>query len=468
MVFSSFEFLLYFLPAFLLFYFLVPFQCKNFVILLGSLIFYYYGVKDHPIYLILILMSVLVNYTAARLIEYNRNQGISRMWLAVGMSWNLGSLLVFKYLDFMTENLNRVLTLMHMERRLPYAEFILPIGISFYTFQISSYLMDVYRKKIPAECSFLKLGTYLCMFPQLIAGPIVTYSQVREQLRERTHSWDGVEEGLREFTIGLALKVLIANRVGGLWSQVQAIGFESISTPLAWLGIAAFSFQIYFDFYGYSLMAKGLGRIMGFDFPDNFRQPYQAKTMTDFWRRWHITLGSWFREYVYISLGGNRSHHYRNLFLVWMLTGLWHGASWNYVLWGLFLFLVISAEKLGFGKIMEKIPMIGHLYMLLMIPVSWLIFAVSDMGQIGIYLGKLFPMKEQAALAVFTGDFLKYGKMYMLPLIAAFLCCTGIPRKIYDAKKYTVIVTFILVLLFWACIYCMYMGMDDPFLYYQF
>ncbi len=467
MVFSSFEFLLYFLPAFLLVYFLAPFKCKNVVILLGSLIFYFYGVKDRPVYLVLILLSVLVNYTAARWIEYCKGVKVSRIWLIIGMCYNLGTLFAFKYLDFLMENLNRVLKLTQMDLRFPYTEWILPIGISFYTFQISSYLMDVYRKKIPAERSLLNLGTYLCMFPQLIAGPIVTYSQVREQLRERTHSWDDVEEGLREFTIGLSLKVLIANRVGGLWSQIQAIGFESISTPLSWLGIAAFSFQIYFDFYGYSLMAKGLGRMMGFSFPDNFRQPYLAKTMTDFWRRWHITLGSWFREYVYIPLGGNRRNHYWNLFVVWMLTGLWHGASWNYILWGIFLFLVVSVEKLGFGKIMEKIPFLGHLYMLLLIPMSWLIFAVSDVGQVGIYLGKLFPVQRQAA-AVFAGDFVKYGTMYAVPLLAAFLCCTGIPRKIYDAKKYTIFMTFILVVLFWACIYCMYMGMDDPFLYYQF
>ncbi|MBR5508776.1 MAG: MBOAT family protein [Lachnospiraceae bacterium] len=467
MVFSSFEFLLYFLPAFLLIYFLLPAKCKNMVILLGSLIFYYYGVKDKPVYLVLMLLTVIVNYFAAGVMDICKRDVFRKGWMIVGMIWNIGNLFAFKYLDFMTENLNRVLNLTNAEWRLPCAELILPIGISFYTFQISSYLLDVYRKKIPAERSLLTLGTYLCMFPQLIAGPIVTYAQVREQLWIRVHSWDNVEEGFREFTIGLALKVLIANRVGSLWSQVQTIGFESISTPLAWLGIAAFSFQIYFDFYGYSLMAKGLGCVMGFAFPDNFNQPYLAKTMTEFWRRWHITLGSWFREYVYIPLGGNRKNHYWNLFLVWMLTGLWHGASWNFILWGCFLFLVVSVEKLGFGKMMEKLPLIGHLYMMLLIPISWLIFAVSDPWQIVVYLGNLFPLQGQAASA-FVGDFLKYGKMYAVPLLAAFVCSTGIPRKIYEAKKYTFFMTVMLVVLFWGCMYCMYMGMDDPFLYYQF
>lgn len=328
--------------------------------------------------------------------------------------------------------------------------------------------MDVYREKVPAERSLLTLGTYLCMFPQLIAGPIVTYSEVRIQMRSREHSFRNLENGLREFTIGLILKVLIANRVGNLWTQVNSIGYESISCPLAWLGIAAYTFQIYFDFYGYSLMAKGLGRMMGFDFPDNFQDPYLSRSMTEFWRRWHMTLGSWFREYVYIPLGGNRCHLYRNLFLVWMLTGLWHGANWNFVLWGFFLFLLLTAEKCGLKKLLDRVPALGHLYMLLIIPLSWLLFAVTDLMQFAVYLGRLFPFFAQTGSTVFRGDFVKYGSAYFWPLAAALLCCTGIPRKIYEAKKYTLTATFVLVLLFWACVYCMYLGLDDPFLYYQF
>lgn len=296
----------------------------------------------------------------------------------------------------------------------------------------------------------------------------MTYSQVREQLKERRHSFVDFEEGIRTFTIGLAMKVLIANRLGGLWDQMGAIGYDSISTPLAWLGIFGFSFQIYFDFYGYSLMAKGLGRIMGFSFPDNFKDPYLACSMTDFWRRWHITLGSWFREYVYIPLGGNRHHQFRNLFLVWFLTGLWHGAGWNYVLWGMFSFLLISVEKCGPGKFFEKVRPLGHLYMLLVIPVSWLLFTVPDMGQFMIYLDRLFPFAGKAAGVVYAGDFLKYAKMYIWPLVAAVLCSTGIPGKIYEEKKYSLPVTLLLVILFWGCVYSMYLGLDDPFLYYQF
>lgn len=468
MVFSSFTFLFYFLPAFLLVYFLAPAAWKNAVIFLGSLIFYYYGVKDHPGYVLLMLASLAVNYTAAQCMGRCRREKSRTLWMAAGMSWNIGCLFLFKYLDFVAGNLNLLLERTGAGVRLPMAGLVLPIGISFYTFQISSYLLDVYRKQIRPERSLLTLGTYLCMFPQLIAGPIVTYSQVQKQMAYRVHSFRNLEDGLREFTIGLALKVLIANKVGGLWTQVNSIGFESISCPLAWLGILAYTFQIYFDFYGYSLMAKGLGQMMGFRFPDNFCNPYQSGSMTEFWRRWHMTLGSWFREYVYIPLGGNRSHRYRNLFVVWMLTGLWHGASWNFVLWGFSIFLLILLEKKGFGRLLERFPAAGHLYMFLVIPLSWLLFAVSDPGQIGMYLSRLFPFFGNTGQAVFRGDFIKYGNTFFWSLAAAALCCTGIPRKIYEKKKYTFAVTLVLVLLFWACVYCMYLGLDDPFLYYQF
>ena len=468
MVFSSFTFLFYFLPAFLLVYFLAPGAWKNTVIFSGSLIFYYYGVKDHPGYVLLMLASLAVNYTAAQCMgRCRRRSGRTRCMLA-GMSWNIGCLFLFKYLDFVIDNVNLLLGRAGTGVQLSGAGLVLPIGISFYTFQISSYLLDVYRKNIRAERSLLTLGTSLCMFPQLIAGPIVTYSHVQKQMAFRVHSFRNVEDGLREFTIGLSLKVLIANKVGGLWTQVNSIGFESISCPLAWLGIVAYTFQIYFDFYGYSLMAKGLGRMMGFDFPDNFRNPYQSRSMTEFWRRWHMTLGSWFREYVYIPLGGNRHHLYRNLFLVWMLTGLWHGASWNFVLWGCCIFVLILLEKRWFGGVLEKYPVAGHLYMMLVIPLSWLLFAVTDMGQVGLYMSRLFPFLGNTGQAVFRGDFVKYGSACFWSLAAAALCCTGVPRKIYEEKKYTFTVTLVLVLLFWACVYCMYLGLDDPFLYYQF
>ena len=468
MVFSSFTFLFYFFPAFFLLYFLLPNSYKNLVIFIGSLIFYFYGVMEHPIYLLFIILSVLVNFFVSQGMDKRNRRRVRKRWLYAGIFYNFGMLFVFKYLDFLIENCNRIFGLAGMDFHLPYAELVLPIGISFYTFQISSYLIDVYRGNVPVERSILRLGTYLCMFPQLIAGPIITYSQVREQLMSRRHSFLAWEKGIREFTIGLALKVLIANRVGGLWTQVGTIGYESISTPLAWLGIVAFSMQIYFDFYGYSLMAKGLGTIMGFSFPDNFNEPYLSKSMTEFWRRWHITLGSWFREYVYIPLGGNRKHQFLNLLFVWMLTGLWHGAGWNFVLWGLFCFLLISLEKAGVIKILNKIPILGHMYMFLAIPLSWLIFAVPDLEQMGLYFLRLFPFVQDAGTSVFAGDFVKYLNSHAWSLGAAFLCCTGLPKKIYAKFKSSFWMTLLLVILFWMCVYSMYIGLDDPFLYYQF
>lgn len=468
MVFSSFVFLFRFLPIFLLIYFVIPQKYKNLVILFGSLFFYYYGVKEHPAYFLLILLSIIVNYISAIMLDRTDKKTVRKFWLFVGMLYNIGSLFLFKYLDFLFQNVNGILQAMDQEAKLPYFNLILPIGISFYTFQISSYLIDVYREKFPAEKSIVTLGTYLCLFPQLIAGPIVTYSEVREQLKNRKHTAANIEEGFKTFTVGLALKVLIANRVGTIWTQAAAIGYESISTPMAWLALAAYSLQIYFDFYGYSLMAKGLGRVMGFDFPDNFRNPYLSKTVSEFWRRWHITLGSWFREYVYIPLGGNRKHHFRNLLIVWLLTGLWHGASWNFILWGLLSFLLIVLEKKWLGRFLEQRSLIGHIYMILFLMFSWLLFGVTNLSNVGIYLGKLLPFAQQAGTAVFKNDYVRHLSQCALPLTAGILCCTGIPRRIYDKKKNSLLMAMILVILFWACVHSMYLGLDDPFLYYQF
>ena len=277
--------------------------------------------------------------------------------------------------------------------RIPSVRPSLPLGISFYTFQICSYLMDVYRGAIRAERSLFRLMGYVCMFPQLLSGPLIRYGKLVREWKGREHSMKGFEEGIRIFTVGLGMKVLIANQVGNLWRQTTAIGFESISTPMAWLGLIGYTLQIYFDFYGYSMMASGLGRIMGFHFPDNFRQPYLSVSMTEFWRRWHITLGEWFRDYVYIPLGGSRTGTWRtlrNLLAVWLLTGLWHGDSWNYILWGVVLFLIIAIEKLGLLRILERYHILGHLYMAFWIPISWLIFAVEDLPMLWVYLTRLF------------------------------------------------------------------------------
>lgn len=471
MVFSSIAFIMYFMPVFFLVYYILPASYKNAWLFLASLGFYYYGVRGNPGYLLLMIMSVVVNFVAGKLIAAQKTKRARKAWLVVGVVYDLGWLILFKYLGFLIENLNALFGVMHVKVQLETWNLILPIGISFYTFQIISYLVDVYRRETKAEKSLISLGTYLCMFPQLIAGPIVNYHLIQEQLHKRKHSMEKVESGLKVFALGLAYKVLLANRVGHLWTEVTAIGYESISTPLAWMSIVAYSLQLYFDFYGYSLMAIGLGRMMGFDFPQNFNNPYMAVSMTDFWRRWHMTLGGWFREYVYIPLGGNRggfAKTVRNMFVVWLLTGLWHGASWNFVLWGLLLFVLLFVEKAGLGKALERHKALGHIYMILWIPLSWLVFVITDLSQLGIYLQKLFPFFGNAGTVLFQGDYLKYGKTYGIYLVLGILFATGVQEKLLKKNKNRLWVILLLLALFWASVYCMYLGMDDPFLYFRF
>ena len=471
MVFSSIAFIMYFMPVFFLVYYILPASYKNAWLFLASLGFYYYGVRGNPGYLLLMIMSVVVNFVAGKLIEAQKTKRARKAWLVVGIVYDLGWLILFKYLGFLIENLNALFGAMHVKVQLETWNLILPIGISFYTFQIISYLVDVYRRETKAEKSLVSLGMYLCMFPQLIAGPIVNYHLIQEQLHKRKHSMEKVESGLKVFALGLAYKVLLANRVGHLWTEVTAIGYESISTPLAWMSIVAYSLQLYFDFYGYSLMAIGLGRMMGFDFPQNFNNPYMAVSMTDFWRRWHMTLGGWFREYVYIPLGGNRggfAKTVRNMFVVWLLTGLWHGASWNFVLWGLLLFVLLFVEKAGLGKVLERHKALGHIYMILWIPLSWLVFVITDLSQLGIYLQKLFPFFGSTGTVLFQGDYLKYGKTYGVYLVLGILFATGVQEKLLKKNKNRLWVILLLLALFWASVYCMYLGMDDPFLYFRF
>lgn len=471
MVFSSIAFIMYFMPVFFLVYYILPASYKNAWLFLASLGFYYYGVRGNPGYLLLMIMSVVVNFVAGKLIAAQKTKRARKAWLVVGIVYDLGWLILFKYLGFLIENLNALFGAMHVKVQLETWNLILPIGISFYTFQIISYLVDVYRRETKAEKSLISLGTYLCMFPQLIAGPIVNYHLIQEQLHKRKHSMVKVESGLKVFALGLAYKVLLANRVGHLWTEVTAIGYESISTPLAWMSIVAYSLQLYFDFYGYSLMAIGLGRMMGFDFPQNFNNPYMAVSMTDFWRRWHMTLGGWFREYVYIPLGGNRggfAKTVRNMFVVWLLTGLWHGASWNFVLWGLLLFVLLFVEKAGLGKVLERHKVLGHIYMILWIPLSWLVFVITDLSQLGIYLQKLFPFFGSTGTVLFQGDYLKYGKTYGIYLVLGILFATGVQEKLLKKNKNRLWVILLLLALFWASVYCMYLGMDDPFLYFRF
>ena len=353
MVFSSILFLFRFLPITLAIYYLAPRKLKNAVLVVCSLFFYSWGeVRYFPI----MLASTVVDYTCSRMIESHREKkNICRFWMGVSLLFNLGSLGFFKYTNFCVENINAL-----FGTDFGGISLVLPLGISFYTFQTLSYTIDVYRGKTKAERNIINFAAFVTLFPQLIAGPIVKYTDISRELAQ-------INDGIMLFIFGLGKKVLIANNVGSLWDQVQALGFANISMPLAWLGIIAYSFQIYFDFSGYSLMAIGMGKMLGFEFPQNFNYPYISKSMTEFWRRWHMTLGGWFREYVYIPLGGNRcskARNYFNIFVVWAATGFWHGASWNFVLWGLFFFVFLVLEKAFLLKHLEKGKFWPHIYVL--------------------------------------------------------------------------------------------------------
>ena len=475
MVFSSLEFLFWFLPFFLAIYYLLPPAWRNACLLAFSLVFYAYGTLDSPGYLFLLLGSVLVNYLLGRLIGGARRpdgrRGMARLWLILGVLFHGGLLFFFKYAAFAADSVNALLQrLPGVTVRLPAAgQPVLPIGISFYTFQALSYLIDVYRGTVAAEKSPLILSTYMTMFPQLIAGPIVRYADVRQAMRSRRTGRKDIAAGAAYFIGGLGAKVLLANRLGGLWSAVEGIGFSSLSVPLAWMGIIAFSLQLYFDFYGYSLMAIGLGRMIGFSLPENFRHPYTARSMTDFWRRWHITLGSWFREYVYIPLGGSRQGRLRtvlNLLCVWLLTGLWHGAAWNFVLWGLFLFLLLAIEKAGFGRVLKRSRVLSRLYMLLMIPLSWLLFAVTGLEDLAAYAGRLIGL---GGVSVYAMDYVKYARQYGVFLLLGLVCCTELPEAVMRRlRRRPVLLWGVLAAVLAASVWCIWQGMNDPFLYFRF
>lgn len=471
MVFSSLEFLFVFIPVVFTIYYLVPAKFRNICLLVGSIAFYVYGTLNQPLYIALFLLSSVVNWFLG--LRIGRSEKHRRFWLIIGLLYDFSWLFLFKYAGFFFRTaqsvLDRIWPLSGIE--LPAVDLLLPIGISFYTFQIVSYLIDVYRRDIEAERSLLHLASYLYMFPQLIAGPIVTYSHMRTQLRNPAISLARTNDGLKDFTIGLGLKVLLANRIGNLWTDVSDIGFDSISTPLAWMGMIAFALQIYFDFYGYSLMAIGLGKMLGFDFPENFRHPYMALSVTDFWRRWHMTLGSWFREYLYIPLGGNRvgvPRHIFNMLIVWLCTGFWHGANWNFLLWGFIFFVLLVLEKYALKPVLERYPVLGHGYMFFLIPFTFLIFAVTDLRELGIYVERLFPFLPGEPINVFDGDWLKYGKAYGLLILVGFIFCTEWPRRLYERMKNSLLGTLVLLGIFWGSVYYLYLGLNDPFLYFRF
>lgn len=464
MVFSSLQFIFIFMPIFFGCYYIVPDKIKNFILFIGSLCFYFVGTIHNPEHFILFILSIVADFAVGIWIE--KFPARKKVLLATGIIFHLINFAVFKYSGFVINEMGRLNPSFNFT-----ADVVLPIGISFYTFQGISYIVDVYRGNAKAERSLLRYAVYISMFEQLIAGPIVTYGQVEKELYKRKIKVSSVLKGMGVFIFGLGLKVLLANPIGKLWSQTCAIGFESISTPLAWMAIAAYSFQIYFDFFGYSLMAIGLGKMLGFKLPKNFNHPYISLTMTEFWRRWHITLGSWFREYVYIPLGGNRNGALataRNLLVVWLLTGIWHGAGYNFILWGFVLFFIILIEKLFLGKFLNKHPIAGHIYMILLIPLTWAIFAVDDINQLGIFFSRLFPFFGQGAFTEFRFDFLKYLKQYYPFFIAGILLSTRLPYRLLSRIKKPYIKLLIVAVILTASVYCMYRGFDDPFLYFRF
>ena len=376
MVFSSLTFLLAFLPAVLACYFAVPARFKNAVLFLFSLLFYAWG---EPVYVVLMLFSTVLDYLCGRAVDRHRGTPKAKAGLLVSVFVNLGLLCLFKYSDFLIATVNSLFGC-----SLPLPGLPLPIGISFYTFQTMSYTIDVYRGDAKVQSNIISFGAYVALFPQLIAGPIVRYQTIADQIDTRTHSFDGFGAGVKRFVCGLAKKVLLANNIGLLWEAVSKTGPAGLSVLGAWLGILAYAFQIYFDFSGYSDMAIGLGRIFGFEFLENFNYPYIAGSITDFWRRWHISLSTWFRDYVYIPLGGNRhglARQLRNIAVVWLLTGFWHGASWNYVLWGAYFGVLLLAEKLFLLNSLKKVPLLGHLYTGVCVLVGWVLFAFENLSK---------------------------------------------------------------------------------------
>ncbi|MBQ9902129.1 MAG: MBOAT family protein [Clostridia bacterium] len=383
MVFSSAVFLLVFLPAVLLLYYTVPDCLRNPLLLAVSLIFYGWG---EPVYILIMLFSTVFDYSNGLMLEWldRRGRPEVRKWvLVLSLAGNLGMLCFFKYTDFLISSVNAL-----TGQGFDLVGIALPIGISFYTFQTLSYTIDVYRREIQAQHSILRFGMYICMFPQLIAGPIVKYRDIEKQLGHRPIDAARVCRGIFRFTLGLGKKVLLANNCGMIWDEISAQQGNTAVT--AFIGAAAYMLQIYFDFSGYSDMAIGIGKMLGFDFLENFDYPYESGSVTEFWRRWHISLGSWFREYLYIPLGGNRKGLPRqmlNLLIVWSLTGLWHGAGWNFVVWGLYFFVLLAVEKLFLLDRLKKAPAaVGHVYTLLTVLFSWVIFACDDIGAAGSYL----------------------------------------------------------------------------------
>ncbi len=465
MVFSSITFLFYFLPIVLLLYFISPRKIRNAILAVASLIFYAWG---EPRYIIIMLISTVIDYTCGRLICKAQRKGKSgKPYLLISIIGNLSVLGFFKYYNFLAGS---VLSVFGLDA--PTLNVVLPIGISFYTFQTMSYTIDVYRGKVQEQKNIINFAAFVTLFPQLIAGPIVTYSDIEDELNNKNReSLDMFSDGVARFIAGLGKKVLLANNIGILWDTIRELPVAQMSVIGAWLGICAYAFQIYFDFSGYSDMAIGLGKMLGFKFPENFNYPYISKSITEFWRRWHMTLGGWFREYVYIPLGGNRTSkfkHIRNILVVWILTGFWHGASWNFILWGVYYGILLLIEKLWLGKKLESAPSaVSHIYSIFFILLGWVIFAFEDLSAGVNYLGMMF-----GSVPFINGDtvFRLVSNLPMLVILT--VASTPLMKNVMSSAKLKKVIPIVIpvlavLVLLLSTAYLVDSGYN-PFLYFRF
>ena len=466
MVFSSLTFLFMFLPILIVVYYISNDKNKNYILLIASLIFYSWG---EPKYIIIMLVSIIFNYFIAILIGKNKKKNIRKLFLVLAVIFNIGMLFSFKYINFFIDNINAI-----FNTSINGVNVSLPIGISFYTFQILSYVIDVYKKEVKVQKNILYLGTYISFFPQLIAGPIVRYSTIEEQLNKRTHSFEKICSGVRRFIVGFGKKVIIANNAALIADSIfDSKIFNSYGVVIILLGLLAYTIQIYYDFSGYSDMAIGLGNIFGFDFLENFNYPYSAISITDFWRRWHMSLSSWFRDYLYIPLGGNRVSKVkwiRNILIVWLLTGLWHGASFNFVLWGLFYAVFLLFEKLVFSKVLDKLPkIIRWIYAFIIINIGWLIFRIENLSELGIAFKNIFTLKQSNFTSYFLDNlyiipsiiFIIIGIIFMFPILNVF-------KKYKDKTIYGIVRDIILLFILVFGIVSLINNSYNPFIYFRF
>ena len=466
MVFSSITFLYIFLPIMLLTYFIVPKKLKNAVMILASLVFFAWG--EIRYIFIMLLLAVMDFWCGKKMTKYYENKKKRKLYLYINIVVNLFILFFFKYADFFISSINSAIGI-----SIPLLNIPLPIGVSFNTFQSISYVIDVYRGDVKCEKSFYNYLTYTTLFPQIIAGPIVRYETVDEELEDKKISLENFSNGMKRFIIGLGKKVLIANNVGALWNVIETGNYSELSILFSWIGIISFALQIYFDFSGYSDMAIGLAQIFGMKFDENFNYPYISKSITEFWRRWHITLSNWFKDYIYIPLGGNRKgllKQIRNILVVWLLTGAWHGASWNFVLWGLYFGIILIIEKIFLLKILEKLPkIIRHLYSIILILISWTIFAFEDLSKIGNYIKAMFTNK-----IIYNQESLYYAKNYIFIIIVGIICSIPVWKNLKEKidKKNSILLETITslgyVMIFVLCTVSLVTDSFNPFLYFRF